>query len=510
MLDTTAGILLDTLSNWGVDVIFGLPGDGINGIMEGLRKRKHRIRFIQVRHEEAAAFMACGYARYAKRLGACLATSGPGGIHLVSGLYAAKLENLPVIALTGHHYHDLIGTHTQQDVDLTKLFGNVAVYSERVMGPAHVENVAHVACRNALGFHGVAHINIATDIQDERFARRSKENVAHHQSAARSLASQPSEHALRRAADVLNAGRSVVLLCGSEAVAARAEIGRLAETLAAPIVLEGLGQTVAFEGNPHCVGCLGVLGAPAARRALMQGDVILLLDAPLPYDEATPLAEGMRVVELVPGLGRSTVRRSIEVSLSGGIASTLQALLPRLQKKDSREFLHQARQEYEAWQRGGNGEQSPTQSSARIPSQVLARALSERLGTQDIFVSDSAPVQGELSIPDDEFGANFTTLPYGLPYALAAQLAFPERRCVAVLKQPSFSMLMGEFATAVKYNLPIRAVVLNGPANGSARLDLAGFAKACGGSGFMIGSELECDAVLEQAFKEAGPVLVAA
>src|SRR6059036_1049498 len=150
MSHTAADILIDTIHDWGVDVIFGLPGDGINGIMEALRKRQDRIRFVQVRHEEAAAFMACGYAKFTGKLGVCLATSGPGGIHLLNGLYDAKLDQVPVLAITGMAYHDLIHTHTQQDVELDKLFMDVAKYNARVMGPTHVENVAHLACRTSL------------------------------------------------------------------------------------------------------------------------------------------------------------------------------------------------------------------------------------------------------------------------------------------------------------------------------------------------------------------------
>src|SRR5256886_8070651 len=165
MAMTAADVLVETLIDWGVDTIFGLPGDGINGIMESLRKRQDDIRFIQVRHEEAAAFMACGYAKYTGRLGVCLATSGPGGLHLLNGLYDAKLDGQPVLAITGHHFHDLIDTHAQQDVDLDKLYMDVAVYNARVMGPEHVCNVAHLACRTALGRRGVAHINFPVDTQ---------------------------------------------------------------------------------------------------------------------------------------------------------------------------------------------------------------------------------------------------------------------------------------------------------------------------------------------------------
>jgi len=181
MAQTASDILIDVLQEWGVDTIFGLPGDGINGIMEALRKKADSIRFVQVRHEEAAAFMACGYAKFTGRLGVCLATSGPGGIHLLNGLYDAKLDGQPVVAITGMPYHDLIGTYTQQDVELDKLFMDVAKYNARVMGPTHVENIAHLACRTALLYRGVSHITFPVDLQEREIkAERSKRNIAHH------------------------------------------------------------------------------------------------------------------------------------------------------------------------------------------------------------------------------------------------------------------------------------------------------------------------------------------
>ena len=165
MAKTAADVLIDTLQDWGVEVVFGMPVDGINVIMDSLRQRKDQIRFVQVRHEEAAAFMACGYAKYTGKLGVCLATSGPGGIHLLNGLYDAKLDGQPVLAITGHHFHDLIDTYQQQDVNLDRVFMDVAVYSARVMAPTHVQNVADLACRAALSSRGVSHINFPVDTQ---------------------------------------------------------------------------------------------------------------------------------------------------------------------------------------------------------------------------------------------------------------------------------------------------------------------------------------------------------
>src|SRR5712691_8844584 len=235
MKTTASDILIDAIRDWGVDVVFGLPGDGINGIMEALRKRSDKIRFVQVRHEEAAAFMACAYAKYTGRLGVCLATAGPGGLHLLNGLYDAKLDRAPVLAITGHAFHDLIETHQQQDVDLDRVFMDVSVYNARVMGAAHVENVTHLACRTALAYKGVAHINFPVDLQEQKGGERSDRNVPRHNSdiVGRS-ARVPPPSELSLAAELLNAARKPVLLAGQGALGATDELLDVAERLGAP------------------------------------------------------------------------------------------------------------------------------------------------------------------------------------------------------------------------------------------------------------------------------------
>src|ERR1700686_2702359 len=174
MARTAADVLADRLTAWGVSVIFGLPGDGINGIMEALRMRQDRISFVQVRHEESAAFMACGYAKYTGRLGVCLATSGPGAIHLLNGLYDAKMDGAPVLALTGQTYHDLIGTRYQQEVDLLSLFKDVALYNQQVLGAGHVRALVDAGCRAALSLRGVAHITCPVDFQEQEIGKDEK------------------------------------------------------------------------------------------------------------------------------------------------------------------------------------------------------------------------------------------------------------------------------------------------------------------------------------------------
>src|SRR5437667_9107324 len=246
MARTGGDILVDSIYDWGVDVIFGLPGDGINGIMEALRQRQDRIRFVQVRHEEAAALMACGYAKYTGKLGVCLATSGPGGLHLLNGLYDAKMDGQPVLAITGHHYHDLIDTHAQQDVDLDRVYMDVAVYNTRVMGPHHVEKITHLACRSALTCRGVAHITFPTDFQTMKLRKgAASERNVHPEKYTAVYATQagvPSDQDLKRAADVLNDGEKVAILAGRGALGATDELLALAEKLGAPIIKALLGK----------------------------------------------------------------------------------------------------------------------------------------------------------------------------------------------------------------------------------------------------------------------------
>jgi pyruvate dehydrogenase (quinone) len=257
MAANASDILVDTLIEWGVEVIFGLPGDGINGIIESLRKRQDKIRFVQVRHEEAAAFMACGYAKFTGRLGCCIATSGPGGLHLLNGLYDAKLDGVPVLAITGLQFHDLLHTFTQQDVELDKIFEDVAVYNVRVMGPAHVRNVTELACRAAYALRGVAHVTIPVDMQTQAVGEdhRSRRNVAGHVSNAYDEGAQmPLEGHLRRAAEILNAGRKTAILAGRGALGAGPELEQIADLLGAPIAKPLLGKAALRDDSPFCTG----------------------------------------------------------------------------------------------------------------------------------------------------------------------------------------------------------------------------------------------------------------
>jgi pyruvate dehydrogenase (quinone) len=534
MADTAADILVEALADWGVDVIFGLPGDGINGVMEALRKREKEIRFIQARHEEAAAFMACGYAKYTGRLGVCLATSGPGGIHLLNGLYDAKMDGQPVLAITGHHYSDLIDTFQQQDLDLDRVFADVAVYNTRVMNAAHVENVTHLACRAALSYRGVAHINFPVDLQEMEVSERSKSNLPRHESSARARRlGLPARDDLLRAAEVLNAGKKVVILAGRGALGAGDELEQVAEFLGAPIVKALLGKAVVPDDSPYTTGGIGLLGTKPSQEAMEDCDTLFLVGTSFPYIEFLPKPGAARGVQVDLDPLRIGLRYPVEVGLVGDARQTLRELLPLLARNEHRGFLDKARENMRDWL-SVMAEQA-SRSDRPMKPQVVAWELGQRLSNDAIISSDSGTISTWFArhIPVKRgqmhsLSGTLASMANGLPYTIAAQIAYPDRQCVAFVGDGGFTMLMGEFATAVKYKLPIKVVIIKNNTLGQIKweqmvflgnpeygcelqpIDFAAFARACGGTGFTIEDPAECGPVLAEALETSGPVLVEA
>jgi pyruvate dehydrogenase (quinone) len=536
MADTTADILIETIQDWGVEVVFGLPGDGINAIMEALRRRRDRIRFVQVRHEESAAFMACAYAKFTGRLGVCLATSGPGGIHLLNGLYDARLDGQPVLAITGMAYHDLIDTATQQDVQLDRLFVDVAAYNARVMGPTHVENVTDLACRTALAYRGVAHVTVPVDVQEMQAGRRqrSKRNVPGHTSDVMATGARlPSEGDLHRAAAVLNAGRRVAILAGRGALSATEALERVAETLGAPIVKALLGKAAVPDDSPYTTGTIGLLGTRPSQETLESCDTLLVVGSSFPYLEFYPKPGQARGVQIELDPMRIGLRYPVEVGLVGDSRRTLEALLPLLTTAGDRSFLGQAQEGMREWnalmlERG-------TRRDTPMKPQVVAHELGRRLAADAIVACDSGTIttwwarhipvrRGQMH----SVSGNLASMACGLPYAIAAQIAYPERQVVAFVGDGGFAMLMAEFATCVKYGLPVKVFVVKNNTLGQIKweqmvflgnpeygcelhpIDFAAVARACGGTGFTVEDPAQCGAVVEQALACPGPVVVEA
>ena len=522
--------------DWGVDTIFGIPGDGVNGIIEALRENQERIRFIQVRHEEAAAFNACAWAKFTGKLGACIATSGPGGIHLLNGLYDAKMDGQPVIAITGMQFHDLVGTNTQQDVALDKLFMDVCVYNERVMGAAHMQNVAEQACRTALAYRGVAHITTPVDLQDQSLSNdeRSQRNRADHVSKVWARGAHiPSEDDLRKAADVLGKGKKIAILAGRGALDAGDELEKIAELLGAPIIKALLGKACVSDDSPYTTGGIGLLGTEPSQDALESCDTLLLVGASFPYIEFYPKPGKARAVQVDIDPARIGLRYPVDAGLVGDCAKTLRALMPMLQRKEDRSFLQKAQSAMKEWRelmvKRGTDESMP------MKPEVVAHELGTRLPANAIVTSDSGTITTwwARQIPAKRgqmhsCSGNLATMACGLPYAIAAQLAYPQRPVIAFVGDGGLTMLMGELATCVKYKLPVKIFVIKNNTLGQIRweqmvflgnpeyvcdlqpIDFAAVARGFGVSSFVIDNPKRCGAIVEQALATDGPVLVEA
>ena len=533
---TAADVLVESLIDWGVEVIFGLPGDGINGIMESLRTRQEKIRFVQVRHEEAAAFMACGYAKYTGKIGVCLATSGPGGIHLLNGLYDAKLDGQPVLAITGLQFHDLIGTYTQQDVALDKLYLDVAAYNERIMGSTHVENVVDLAVRIATSYRTVSHITFPVDLQEKevKSRQRSKRNIPHHTSRAEADGAMlADERDLASAAQILNEGKKVAILAGRGALNATDELEQTAELLGAPIVKALLGKGAVPDDCPYCTGTIGLLGTKPSQDAMESCDTLLMVGSSFPYLEFLPKPDQARGVQIELDPKRIGLRFPVEVGLVGDSRRVLRELIPRLQKKQNRSFIEKIQEGIKEWNETMHGR--ATRRDVPMKPQVIAHELGVRLSENAIVSADSGTIatwwarhipvrRGQMH----SLSGNLATMANGLPYTIAAQVAYPNRQCAAFVGDGGFSMLMAEFATAVKYHLPIKVVVVKNGTLGQIKweqmvflgnpeygvelqpIDFAAVAHACGGAGFTVEDPNDCGRVVEEFLSVPGPALLEA
>jgi pyruvate dehydrogenase (quinone) len=470
------------------------------------------------------------------KLGVCLATSGPGGIHLLNGLYDAKLDHQPVLAITGLQFHDLIGMRTQQDVALDKLFMDVAVYNERIMGATHVENVVDLACRTALAYRGVAHITIPVDFQEQELKdrKRSKRNVPHHSSDIYApLPQVPRQSDLHRAADILNEGKKVVILAGQGALHAGDELEQASEALAAPIVKALLGKACVPDDSPYTTGGVGLLGTRPSQEAIESCDTILIVGSGFPYIEYMPKPDQAKGVQIDLDPQQIGLRFPLDVGLAGDSKRTLQILMPLLKRKQDRSFLKKAQEGTKDWWKVM--EEGATRRDKPMKPQVVAWELGKRLSSNAIVSCDSGTITTWFArcIPARRgqmysLSGTLASMAPDLPYTLAAQIAYPERQCVAFVGDGGFSMLMADFVTAVKYRLPIKVVIIKNDTLGQIKweqmvflgnpeygvelqpIDFAEFAHACGGVGFTVDDPAECGNTMEEFLNAPGPAVLQA
>jgi thiamine pyrophosphate-dependent acetolactate synthase large subunit-like protein len=457
-------------------------------------------------------------------------------VHLLNGLYDAKFDKAPVIAITGLPYHDLMDTFTQQDVDLPKLFSDVAAYSTRIMSAAHVENTVSLACRIACTQHAVTHVSVPTDVQEQMLddAEPSTRNVQHHVSFARQEGERvPEESELAKAIELLNRGRRVAILAGHGALGAHDELIEVAELLGAPIIKALLGKAVIADSHPLTTGGIGLLGTRPSQQAFEECDTLLIVGSTFPYVEYYPKPAQARGVQIDRDATRIGLRFPVEVGLVGDARKTLKLLASRLKAHADRSFLKSAQQRKQEWQALLDG--SLVNGTGRLTPGQLARDLSARLKEDALVAWDSGHNTGVLArYIDARAGQMFAgsgmmaTMACSVSYAIAAALAHPGRQVVAFTGDGGLSMLLGELATVARYRLPIKIVVMKNNSLGQIKweqlmflgnpeyecdltpIDFAKAAEAFGIAGFRTATPEDCAAALDAALAHDGPALVEA
>ncbi|MFZ0743520.1 MAG: thiamine pyrophosphate-dependent enzyme [Terracidiphilus sp.] len=533
-MSDASDVLVERLIAWGVDTIFGLPGDGINGVFEALRKQKDRIRFVHVRHEESAAFMACAYAKFTGRLGVCIATSGPGGIHLLNGLYDAKMDHAPVLAITGLQHSDLIGTFTQQDVALDKLFIDVATFNERVMNGAHMESLVDLAIRSALTSRGVAHITIPVDVQVQEVKQgRSPRNPVHHTSAVSAYFEQlPAHIELEHAADILNRGKRIAILAGQGALHATQELETIAEQLGAPIVKALLGKAAVPDDSPYTTGGIGLLGTEPSQDAIEGCDTLFMVGTSFPYIEFLPKPGSVKCVQIEIDPQRISLRYPADVGLVGDSKTCLRALISMVKKHD-KGFLEKAQRAKAQWEK--LMEERGTRADKPMKPQVVGWELGKRIPANSIVTSDSGTITTwwaryvpALRGQKHSCSGNLATMACGLPYAIAAAVAYPDRPVFCIIGDGGLTMLLGELITVAAYKLNIKIIVIKNNTLGQIKweqmvflgdpeyacdlypADFVMIARGAGIDAIQIGDPASCGSQLDNILSHVGPALIEA
>ncbi|MBV9798311.1 MAG: thiamine pyrophosphate-requiring protein [Solirubrobacterales bacterium] len=462
MSQTVGDYLLERLATWGVKRIYGYPGDGINGIIGAFTRSSdgQRPEFVQTRHEEMAAFMACAHAKFTGEAGVCLATSGPGAIHLLNGLYDAKLDHQPVVAIVGQQARAGLGGNYQQEVDLTTLFKDVAhEFVQMAMEPTQIRHLVDRAFRIALDERTVTAIIIPNDVQEADAVAQPphKHGTVHSSPGYRPPRVLPADEDLDSAAAVLNAGSKVAMLVGQGALHAGEEVSQVAEVLGAGVAKALLGKAVLPDDLPYVTGSIGLLGTQPSWTLMQECDTLLMVGSSFPYSEFLPEEGQARGVQIDIDGKMLGIRYPMEVNLVGDSAETLRALLPRLERKTDRSWREQIESEIAEW--WDLLEKRAELAAEPINPQLIFRELSERLPDGAIISSDSGSAanwyardiklrQGMMA----SLSGTLATMGPGVPYAIAAKFAHPSRPVVALVGDGAMQMnVLNELITIAKY-----------------------------------------------------------
>jgi pyruvate dehydrogenase (quinone) len=459
MQATVSDFLVARLYDWGVRRIFGYPGDGINGMFGALQRAGGKIEFVQVRHEEMAAFMASAHAKFTGELGVCMATSGPGATHLITGLYDARLDHMPVLAITGQQARTAVGGHYQQEVDLAAMFRDVAgAFVHQASMPAQVRHLLDRAVRIAIGQRRVTALVLPNDLQEMPYTEPPRAHGTVHSGVGYSAPSViPQAADLERAADILNSGRRVAMLVGAGALGASAEVAAVAETLGAGVAKALLGKAVLPDELPYVTGAIGLLGTEPSWELMNHCDTLLMVGSGFPYAEFLPKEGQARGVQIDLDPGMLGLRYPMEVNLVGDSAQTLRALLPLLQRKTDRYWPDRIARWNERWWK--TLEDRALQPAYPVNPQRVLWELSPKLPGNVIVTSDSGTCANwyarDLKFKPGMMGSlsgGLASMGAAVPYAIAAKFAHPDRPVIALVGDGAMQMNnMAELITVSKY-----------------------------------------------------------
>jgi pyruvate dehydrogenase (quinone) len=459
MADTVSDFLLWRLHEWGVKRIFGYPGDGINGIMGAIDRAGERFEFIQVRHEEMAAFMAGAHSKFTGEVGVCLATSGPGAIHLLNGLYDAKLDHQPVLAIVGQQARAALGGHYQQEVDLSTLFGDVtAQFALTLSVPAQVRHAVDRAMRTAIGERAPTCIIVPNDLQEVEYKEPPRKHGTVHSGigyAAPRVVPMPDD--LHRAAQVLNAGQKVAILVGAGALHASKEVVEVANLLNAGVAKALLGKAVLPDEIPWVTGAIGLLGTRPSYKMMTECDTLLMVGSSFPYSEFLPEEGQARAVQIDIDSRMLSIRYPMEVNLVGDSAQTLRLLIPLLTQKTDRSWREGIERRVADWWK--TIENRAMNAAKPVNPQRVFWELSPRLPDDVILTCDSGSAANwyarDIKIRPGmmaSLSGGLATMGSAVPYAVAAKFAHPHRPVIALAGDGAMQMNgMAELITVHKY-----------------------------------------------------------
>jgi pyruvate dehydrogenase (quinone) len=459
MAKTVGDFVWERLYAWGVRRVFGYPGDGINGLLGALERRKGDIEFIQARHEEMAAFMAAAHAKFTGEIGVCLATSGPGASHLITGLYDARLDHMPVLAIAGQQARTAIGAQYQQEIDIADMFKDVAgEFVEQAMVPAQVRHLIDRAMRTALAKRRVTALVFPNDLQEVEYEEPPRKHGTVHSGVGfappRVL---PDADALRRAADVLNAGNKVAILVGAGALHASEEVAAIADKLGAGVAKALLGKAVLPDALSYVTGPIGILGSNASWKLMNECDTLLMIGSGFPYAEFLPKEGAARGVQIDIEPEMLSLRYPMEVALLGDATETLRSLMPFIDAKSDRSWRNTVEGWVADWWKVL--EARAMASAEPVNPQRVVWELSSRLPDRAIVTSDSGSCANwyarDLKIRRDmmcSLSGGLASMGAAVPYAIAAKFAHPDRPVIALVGDGAMQMNnMAELITVAKY-----------------------------------------------------------